>query len=32
VRNFQFQHHDRNDDGEDAVTKSFEAVFFHGLR
>jgi len=27
VRDFQLQHHDRNDDGDDAVAKGFEAVF-----
>jgi hypothetical protein len=29
VRDFEFQHHDGDDDGDDAVTEGFEAVFAH---
>jgi hypothetical protein len=29
VRGFQFQHHDGDDDGDDAVAEGFEAVFAH---
>jgi hypothetical protein len=27
--NFQFQNHDRDDDGDHAVTKRFESAFSH---
>jgi hypothetical protein len=29
VRDFQFQHHDGDDDGEDAVAEGFESGGFH---
>jgi hypothetical protein len=29
VRNFQLQHQDRDEDGDDAVAEGFEAVFTH---
>src|ERR1051325_8668861 len=30
VRYFKFQHHDGDDDGENAVAERFKAVLFHG--
>ena len=29
VRNFEFQHHDGDDDGDDAVAEGFQASFAH---
>jgi len=29
VRDFEFQHHDGNDDGDDAVAEGFESVLAH---
>ena len=29
MRHFQFQHHDGDDDGDDAVAEGFEPVLFH---
>jgi hypothetical protein len=31
VRNFQLQHHDRDDDGDHAVAERFEPVLAHAL-
>jgi hypothetical protein len=31
VRDFEFQHHDGDEDGDDAITEGFQAVFTHAL-
>jgi hypothetical protein len=31
VRHVQFQHHDGDDDGDDAITECGEAIFSHAL-